>query len=606
MTNRNMQFISVFLMSICLITNAFAEETFNDKLSSARRLVEQKSYSEALKIYSGISEELRKDPGLVIEWARVYTYADKHKEAIKLFEEVRSEHPERSAEIIRELADQYKWSGQTIKAIKVYKECLALKAEDLQIFLGLGEALFWNNQKSEALEIYDAALKRWPDNKDALLGKSNILSFQDKLEESYALYQKVLDKDPGNLTALNNQARILVWQGYHRRGISRYEEILERYPKNPDAIEGIAFALHWLGDDVRAVERVKELLEFEPNRKEAQDLYYQIKNSQYPFFRPYGRFTNDSTPQTVTTQGLRSGLHVDYSTSIDGIYEHQVLRKKGSVSTDPAYPLNGTNPSIAADRGGLSFSKSFGHAFEFNTFMYETHFNKADFTPFTTNTWFTYKPGDCWRFDLAYERETFEDNDALSYKVITNSPSFSVDFKPNRFWLFNVKYKRGYYTDDNRQNQVFARAEYRITQKPYVKLYYNYYYSSWGEPQLNHGYFNPRSLLSHSLGAYSGVDLTRKFFIECKASGGYEYQDKSDVNHKKSNHPTCYAAASLNYMLTENWLLSASGDFFSTWPDHGQRSYQRRVAYLSVTYNFGARPVALRGATRPSRPTGGN
>jgi tetratricopeptide (TPR) repeat protein len=582
-------------MSLFLVASVFAEDTFNDKLNSARRLVDQKSYNEALNIYSGISEELHKDPGLVIEWARVYTYADKHQEAIKLFEEVRSAYPERSAQILRELAEQYKWSGQLPQTIKVYQEGIASKVIDPKIYLGLAEAFLWNDQKSEALQTYEEALKLWPDNPEALLGKANVLSLQDQLEESSALYQKVLDKDPDNLNALNSQARILVWQGYHRRGIIRYEEILKRYSKNPDAIEGMAFALHWLGDDVQAVERIKELLEFEPNRKEAQELYFQIKGSQYPFIRPSARFTNDSTPQTVATGTLRSGMHLNYSTAIDAIYEHQVLDKKGA-----------SVPRLSADRLGLGLSNIFTNTYEFHAFLYQAHFNKIDFNPFTASTWFTYKPDDCWRFDLAYERETFEDNDALLYKIITDSPSISADFRPNRFWFFNLKYKRSYFSDDNRQNQIFGTVEYRLAHKPYIKLYYNYYYSSWGEPELSHGYFNPRSIRSHALGVYTGLDLTRKLFIEAKASGGYEFQRKPDNLHKKSDHPTAYAAASLNYRLADNWLLSASGDFFTTWPDHGQRSYQKRGAYLSLTYNFGASPVGLRDTGRPYRATGAN
>ncbi|MFA6129949.1 MAG: tetratricopeptide repeat protein [Candidatus Omnitrophota bacterium] len=593
---KNCSFIILVFVILFCVSSVYADDSFNDSLGKARKLVEDKSYIAALDVYSRISEGLHKDPGLLIEWARVYTYADKHEEAIKLFEEVRSTHPERSAEILRELADQYKWSGRIPESVKIYKEIIASKIEDPQVYLGLAEALLWNNQKIQSLRVYEEALKLWPDNTNALLGKANILSLQDKLEESYRLYQKVLDKEPGNLNALNSQARVLVWQGYHRKGISRYEQVLKQYPKNPDAIEGMAFALHWLGDDVRAVERIKELLEFEPGRKEAQDLYSQIKNSQYPFFRPYSRFTDDSTPQTVLTGGLRSGLHLDYTTSIDGIYEHQVLRKKGAAQ-----------PAISANRQGAGLSKIFGDTFEFNSFLYETQFNKVDFNPFTTNTWFTYKPDDRWRLDVAYDRETFEDNDALRNKIITNSPSISIDFRPDRFWFFNVRYKRSYFSDDNRQNQIFGTTEYRLSHKPYIKLFYNYYYSSWAEPELSNGYFNPRSLLSHALGIYTGLDLTSKLFFEAKASGGYEFQRKPDTLHKKSDHPTAYVAASLNYRLTDNWLLSASGDFFTTWPDHGQRSYQKRGAYLSLTYNFGASPVALQnGATRPSRTTGAN
>ena len=595
MTNRNTHILFVLFTIACFASIAFCENSFNDELGRARNLVKQKSYSEAIKIYTNIGSELRKDPGLLIEWARVYTYADNHEEAIKLFEEVRSTYPERSAEILRELADQYRWNGQTSMAVQVYKDAIALKTEDPQVYLGLAESLLSEDKKAEALQIYNAALELWPDNIDALLGKANVLSYQDKLEESYALYQKVLDKDPENLNALNSQARVLVWQGYHRKGISRYQEILKRYPNNPDAIEGIAFALHWAGDDVQATKKTKKLLELEPNRTEAQDLFSKIKNSQYPFVRPYGRFTSDSTPQTVATAGTRSGLHLDYSTTIDGIYEHQVLRKRDS-----------SVPTLFANRGGLGFSKSFGHTFELNTFLYQTHFDKADFNPFTTNTWFTYKPDDYWRFDIAYERETFEDNDAILRKIITDSFSFSADYRPNRFWVFNARYKRSYYSDDNRQNQFFGTVEYRLSQKPYVKLYYNYYYSDWAQYGLYHGYFDPRSLSSHAVGLYTGIDITKRLFVEAKASGGYEFQNKPDNQHALSNHPTCYAAASINYRLTDNWLLSLSGDYFTTWPDHGQSSYQKKGVFLSITYNFGASPVSLRDATRPSRITGGN
>ena len=591
----NSKFIFVLGVVLFLCQIAFADDKFDQSLTRARKHVEAKNYSQALDEYSEIRDGLRKDPGLLIEWARVYTYADNHEEAIKLFEELRTNYPNRSAEILEELADQYKWSGRSAKAVTIYNEGLKFKPNDLNILLGLAQALFWDNKSKQSLDIYDSVLKRWPDNLDALLGKADILSQQDKLEQAEMLYQKVLQIDLGNLSALNSQARILVWKGYHRQGIAKYEKILKRYPKNPDALEGIAFALHWDGRDVEALARLEELLEFELNRKEAKDLYNQIKNSQHPFVRTGGRFNNDSTPQSVTSGTLRSGLHLNYSTSIDAIYENQLLRKKGGAA----------DPTILANRVGLGLAKSFGDTYEFNTFMYVAHFNKVDFNPYTTNTWFTFKPNDYWRFDLGYDRETFEDNDALTNKIITNSPSISMDFKPNRFWFFNLKYKRSYFSDDNRQNQISSKIEYRLMQKPYVKLFYNYYYSSWGEPELSHGYFDPRSLISHALGIYSGVDLTPRLFLEAKASGGYEFQNKPDPVHKKSNHPTFYLASSLNYRLTDNWLISASGDYFTTWPDHGQRSYQKRGGYLSVTYNFGASPASLRDATRPYRATGG-
>jgi hypothetical protein len=190
-------------------------------------------------------------------------------------------------------------------------------------------------------------------------------------------------------------------------------------------------------------------------------------------------------------------------------------------------------------------------------------------------------------------------------KIAINSPSLSVDFRPNRYWFFNLKYKRSYFNDDNRQSQVFGKVEYRVSHKPFIKLYYNYYFSQWGEPEISHGYFDPRSLRSHSLGVYTGFNLTERLFVEAKASGGYEFQRKPDLLHKKSDHPLCYTAASLNYRLSDDWVVSASGDFFTTWPDHGQRSYQKKGAYLNFTYSFGEAPETVRQANRPYRLTPG-
>lgn len=585
-----LRFLSAILIIFFFVNLTFAEQDPNEVLINARKLVEEKAYDKALEQYALISDFLRRDPGLLIEWARVYTYADRHQEAIKLFEEIKVNYPQREKEILRELADQYKWSQQLRQSIKIYRETLKDHPQDLSIHLGLAQALVWNDQKKEALDEYNLILKNSENNKDALLGKADILSWEDKLEDALALYRQVLEVDPGNISALNSQARVLVWQGYHRKGIAQYQRILKDYPRNIEALEGLAFAYHWDGQNSKAVSTLNELLIIEPDRQEAKKLSYQIKNAQAPFVSQYNRFSKDTNPQTVVTTAMRSGLHIDYSTSIDAIYERQILRKKGAV-----------NPMFVASRGGLGLEKYFGDSFEFNTFVYGTNFTKTDFAPFTTNTWFTYKPGDMLRFDLAYDRETFEDNDALTNKIITNSASLSADLRPNRFWLFGAKYKRGYYTDENRQNQVLAKAEYRLNQKPYLKLYYNYYYSDWGEPELSHGYFNPRSINSHTLGFYSGVDLTDKLFAEAQVSGGYEFQKKPDPLHKISNHPTCFVGGGLSYRLSGNWLLLARGEMFTAWPDHGQKSYIRKYVYLSLTYNFGANPPALRDATRTYR-----
>lgn len=586
-------FIVSFLLSLFLYSSlALGADDFSETLAKARRYVDEKSYTKALGEYEKIKNQFTKDPGLLIEWARVYTYANKQTEAIKLFEEIRSSFPDQSALFLRELADQYKWNEQLTKSIEIYHLALKNDRNDLKAILGLAQALSWNGERKEALKEFDHILKDHPDNRDAIIGKAEILSWEDQLEQALRLYEIILTKDPEDLEALNHKARNFVWQGYHHKGIALYKTILKKNPNDPDALEGLAFAYHWNGQDVLANKSLDKLLTLNPNRKAANELSFQIKNAQKPFIREYQDYSLDSNQQSVTTGGLRSGIRLDYTTTLDVIYERQVLRKKGA-----------THPESRANQIGLGLSKEFNEKTDLNMFFYGTDFSKVEFTPFTTNTWLTYKPDDCWRFDVAYGRETFQDNDALLYHIITNSASLSTDFRPNRFWFFNLKYERSYYSDDNTQDQIFSKAEYRFSHDPYTKIYYNFYHSNWGEPELNHGYFNPRSINSHSLGLYIGKDINSRLFSDAQASYGYEFQKKADVNHEISNHPTCYAAGSLNYRLSENWLLSARGEFFTTWPDHGQKAYIRKEGFLSLTYNFGTNPAKTYGGSRPYRTT---
>ena len=107
-------------------------------------------------------------------------------------------------------------------------------------------------------------------------------------------------------------------------------------------------------------------------------------------------------------------------------------------------------------------------------------------------------------------------------KVIVNSGGASMDFRPNRYFFFSGSFKRGQYSDGNMQNIFLGKAECRILQKPFIKGYYNYYYSGWGK-MMNTGYFNPHKMDSHSGGLYASKNLTDKLFAEGQGSGGYAY-----------------------------------------------------------------------------------
>ncbi len=579
--------IILFFVGLCLLFFSYQKAwcfNENETLAQARKMVEEKQYNYALEIYSKISNWLKNDPGLIIEQARVYTYADKHQEAIVLFEEVRSKYPEKEKEICFELAQQYKWNEEVKKSIPVYYKALDYFPADTRIELELAQALAWDKRHQEAIQRYNLILSKNPNDVQALLGKAEVLSWNDDLEEAFKIYKKVLELDPQNLNAANGKARVLVWQGYHLQGIKAYQEILKDNSDNIDAKEGMAYALHWQGDDVAAEKVIAEVLIQDPKRNSAKDLQYTIKNSRQPYVGTAQRFSSDKNKLRIFTAGSRGGMHLDSTTSLSALYERQYFRQYGH------------NP-IFADREGVHLSKRFNDNWEANSIGYYTKFDFDDFDPFTNASWITFKPDDYLRFDVSYDRKTFEDMNALRKHILVNYGGFSMDFRPDRFWFFSAKYQRGSYNDNNTQDIVFSKVEYRLFHKPFIKAYYNYYFSDWKD-QKDNGYFNPYSISSHSLGLYSGFNIAKKLFAELQGSYGYEQQNPN------SDHPTCFAAFGLQYRLTQNWDFSVRGEYFSAEKDSHSNGYSKRSILASITYNFGASHYVYE-ATSPSRPVSG-
>lgn len=560
------------------LSSGSSEET----LDSARRLTEARSYDEALQAYQSIESWLSGDPGLMIEWARVYTYADRHGEAIRLFEKIRREFPEREREIIRELADQYKWNGDKKTAVETYRRGQELDPENLEILLGLAQALAWDGRRKEALRYYDSVLGERPEDLNILFAKAEVLSWGDKLERAEEIYREIAVKEPGNTRALIGSARMNVWQGYHRKGIRLYEKILEGDPGNAEAMEGLAYGLHWAGDTRRSLRVLRELLETSPGRDAAKTLFREIQNNQKPHIRQTTGFSHDSNKLSIFSESVHAGGHLTDTTALGVTYEFDRYRQQ----------LN--NP-VKGHRMGFNASQRFGKYVEANSYWFFSRYDCNRFSPWTTNTWLTLKPSDILRFDMAYDRVTFEDIKAIHRGIITDSGSISCDLRPNRFWFFSSKYQRTRYNDRNDQNTVFSRVEYRLRQDPYLKLYYNHYYSDWSE-QRDNGYFNPYSIHAHSGGLYGSRPFGKRLFLEAQFGGGYEKQ------HPKSNHPTFHGTVGIRYRISPSWVLSLRGEYFDARDANQDKSYLKKAAWIDLVYSFGAETDRPHRGQAPQRP----
>ncbi|MFA6079368.1 MAG: tetratricopeptide repeat protein, partial [Candidatus Omnitrophota bacterium] len=182
--------IATLLILSLFITNFASAGVNDDVLGNARKLVEEKKYNQAIEEYKKISDWLRRDPGLVIEFARVYTYADRHQEAIMLFEEVRSKYPDREAEILRELGDQYKWKGDYKSAIEAYEKAMKNNPADIISKKGLIEAIDWDKKQKERTAKYSEVLDHTtsievrPETNDDMLAYARKLVEGKKYEQA--------------------------------------------------------------------------------------------------------------------------------------------------------------------------------------------------------------------------------------------------------------------------------------------------------------------------------------------------------------------------------------------------------------------------------------
>ncbi len=538
-------------------------------LQRAQDLVEQERYDDALRGYEKISEWMQRDPELTIELARVHVYADNHVEAIALFEQVLQRYPSYEKEIITQLADQYVWNKQRVEAMALFRHALEQEPGNVKYRLRFGKALTRFKQYDQAIAEYNVILGEYPQSVPAMLGKAEALSWQDYLEEADELYEQVREIDPGNLEAMNGQARILVWKGYHRRGETAYREILETHPEDYDALEGLGFALHWDNRQREAVDVFERLYELRPGRREASDLMYEIKYAQNPYIEQFNDYSRNSDGRRIQSHGAIVGVPLNYETLLEGIYQYQRI-------------WDNDDGNVNSHRGGLGIHHRFSNHLKIDSYLYGTYFDRGNWEEFTTDTKLTWSPDDIWRFKGSYERDTFSDVEAILKKIVVDSWSASVGYRPNRFWLLGGKFKQGFYSDDNRQESVLAILERRLSHKPFLKVYYNFYFSNW-DKQLGNGYFNPKRFWSHTVGLYGSRKISPQLFLEGQISGGYESHTPPTYS------PTMFAAAGLKYLPTEKWAIRLRGEYFKAWSDRERVSngYHNAQVTLSVTYSLG-------------------
>lgn len=184
-------------------------------LSAARAATDARRFDEALRLFEALLRARPADSDLLIETARVYGYADRHREAVATYRRVLDVAPQRRHDVLPSLAWQTLWAGDPATARTLFAEARAaagpnqrLHAELLQ---GEGEAVAALGDAAGALALYRQALAMQPGDAGLQRRIARTLNASGRHAAAAALYAQADDGRDAELRL--DHARARRWAG---------------------------------------------------------------------------------------------------------------------------------------------------------------------------------------------------------------------------------------------------------------------------------------------------------------------------------------------------------------------------------------------------------
>ena len=418
--------------------------------------------------------------------------------------------------------------------------------------------------------------------------------------------------ETNSIKAKNGLARVTSWKGELLQSISDYKRIILAGEADSDTYVGIYWVYRWIGRDDLAHQALKDAISLEKASGEVQKLLVQYNKSKMPYvkigLKHWDEHVTDVSgtyyDQGYDSQGIRAGSYIDDMTNFEISYEKIRMSKTNDITAD-----------VLSDRIGIGAGRIFNDQFELHSYLYFSSFDKLAFAPVTANIFASYKYNPSLRFDVAYERDYFEDVKAISNEVsydsnggtnpghvISDGVALAGEWRPNRYWVLNGKYKKSTYSDSNSQNILQFKGEYRFLQNPETKLTFNVWNSTWAKT-IYAGYYNAETASLGTVGILQKLEISKDMNATWKANVGMESQ-KFFWNAGTGSHPIFGTSIELTNRLTRDWNIIAFVEYFEGKADTYSQGYIRKTAELGLSYNFESSAINNLKRTNQGRPTG--
>lgn len=213
-------------------------------LAEAKKLITQKNYQGAAKLYQHLVKDNPKNSDYLFALGNLYTTLNLKQEAIQLYEKALFFEPNRQ-DVKHKLAYIYlDQENYNVSAI-LFSELLADKFDDVEALIGLGLIEIKFKHLDEAEKYFFTVLIYDPKNIKALSNLAEIQIEKNEDSEAYRLFKAILAIEPHNKSAEKgldelekraflSDAKLFIKQGNVREAIEIYKLVIDRYPEDID------------------------------------------------------------------------------------------------------------------------------------------------------------------------------------------------------------------------------------------------------------------------------------------------------------------------------------------------------------------------------------
>lgn len=463
------------------------------------------------------------DTDELIYKAREAAAADRHSEAIALFEKACALDSALVSRLGKEIGLQYTWDDRAGEALPYFEAYIARYPRDSEGLLGYALALSWADRHSESLEYYRSVKSRHPKSLEALVGEARVVSWMDRNSEAEILYRKILDSEPKNLEARLGLAQVISWQGRQREAREHYSEILSDHPGNRDATVGLAQVEAWLG----RIDRARELLAGLEDDAEAKKLLAGIDRESASNLRFEYGISEDSDELVLHRFEAGATYFIDDMTSV-GVFAGRLSMRQDD------------RPHIVVKSVSLRFYKRFNEEVSINL---DLRPRRTDyFDPFTFDSWLTWTPNWRLRFDLGAYRQLVETPLSVMRNITAKGGNLGVDVRANDRFIMSVLFDQRRYSDTNNRVLWGASLSWLALKKPLelsiVPGYMGFSFTRWED----NGYYSPEE--------YHNIGLAAK--IRYRMRGNVTLTGEGRVSEEKEGGGDFFTVGSFRAALEHN------------------------------------------------------